>query len=100
MELNTIDLFDYLGIDEPDDINQINALNALETAKEYVKGVVGSDIETVLPDAPQYKTAVKMYAKAIYEQRDDIEQARGFEALIWQLQRKYNKAKKAAGTNV
>jgi hypothetical protein len=63
------DALNYMGIDYADAMVSANVQRALDTAKRILKGAVGEDIETYLPDDERARELVLMYADDLYSER-------------------------------
>lgn len=63
------DLQAYCGIDYMDAMVEKNLTRALATAKATLKGAVGDDVETVLPDDERAHTLVLIYGDDLYSNR-------------------------------
>lgn len=59
----------YLGIDYPDEVITANVTRALATAEKTVRGGVGDDVETYLPDDPRVRELTLIYLEDLYSQR-------------------------------
>lgn len=59
----------YLGIDYADELVKANVNRALNTAKQVLKGAVGADWETYLPDDPRAAELVLIYLDDLYSER-------------------------------
>ena len=59
----------YLGIDYPDEVITANVTRALATAEKTVRGCVGDDVETYLPDDPRVCELTLIYLEDLYSQR-------------------------------
>ncbi len=63
------DALQYMGIDYADALVSANVQRALDTAKRILKGAVGEDIETYLPNDERARELVLMYADDLYSER-------------------------------
>lgn len=63
------DLQAYCGIDYADDMVTINLTRALATANATLKGAIGEDVDTVLPDDERAHTLVLIYGDDLYSNR-------------------------------
>ena len=73
MALPTIDdLQAYCGIDYADDMAMRNLTRALATAVQTVKGAIGDDVDTVLPDDSRITELVLIYGDDLYSNRGII----------------------------
>lgn len=64
------DLQAYCGIDyADDDMVAKNLARALATANATLKGAIGDDVDTVLPDDERAHTLVLIYGDDLYSQR-------------------------------
>lgn len=70
MAVKLEDFLQYLGYDVTDDelVNK-NAERALNTAKQTVRGAVGDDVETHLPNDPRVAELVLIYADDLFSER-------------------------------
>ena len=70
MAVTMEDFLLYLGYDVTDDevVNR-NATRALNTAKQTVRGAVGDDVETYLPEDPRVAELVLIYADDLFSER-------------------------------
>ena len=59
----------YMGIDYADEVVTANARRALETAKAYLHGSVGADVEEYLPDDARVTELVLVYTDDLYSER-------------------------------
>lgn len=60
----------YLGIDIPDDeLVNANITRCLNTAARVLRGAVGDDVATYLPDDPRITELVLIYMEDLYSQR-------------------------------
>ncbi len=59
----------YLGIDYTDEMTNANVTRALATAARTLKGAVGEDIDTYLPDDPRVKELTLIYTDDLYSTR-------------------------------
>ena len=57
----------YLGIDYSDEMVEANVTRALNSAIRRMRGAVGSDVETYLPEDPRIDELVLVYTKESYE---------------------------------
>ena len=64
------DLIEYLGIDYPDDLIKRNIARALSSAAQLVRGSIGQDVETLLPDDPRVHELACIYAADLYNRRE------------------------------
>lgn len=63
----TIDeVFQYLGIDYPDEVVTANAARALATAERTLRGAVGEDVWTLLPNDERARELVLIYTDDLY----------------------------------
>lgn len=60
---------EYLGIDYADDVVQRNVTRALATAGATLRGAVGDDVETLLPNDPRVKELALIYLDDLYSNR-------------------------------
>jgi hypothetical protein len=60
---------DYLGIDYEDEVVQRNVSRAMATATATVRGAVGADVETYLPDDPRVRELALIYLDDLYSTR-------------------------------
>lgn len=63
------DLQAYCGIDYADDMVKKNLTRALNTADATLKGAIGEDVDTVLPDDERAHTLVLIYGDDLYSNR-------------------------------
>ncbi len=63
------DLQAYCGIDYTDDMVERNLTRALATAVQTVKGAIGKDVETVLPEDSRVTELVLIYGDDLYSNR-------------------------------
>ena len=63
------DLQAYCGIDYADDMVERNLTRALATANATLKGAIGEDVDTVLPDDERAHTLVLIYGDDLYSNR-------------------------------
>ena len=63
------EVLDYLGIDEVDDVIVRNVNRAMATALKTLKGAVGYDVETLMPDDERVKELVLIYVDDLYSNR-------------------------------
>lgn len=66
---NIEDLKAYCGIDYADDMVERNLTRALATANATLKGAIGEDVDTVLPDDERAHTLVLIYGDDLYSNR-------------------------------
>ena len=66
---NIEDLKAYCGIDYADDQVERNLTRALATAKATLKGAIGEDADTVLPNDERAHTLVLIYGDDLYSNR-------------------------------
>ena len=59
----------YLGIDVADEMVDANITRCLSTAERILRGAVGEDVDTYLPDDPRAKELVLIYMEDLYSQR-------------------------------
>lgn len=59
----------YLGIDYADDMVTANVTRALATAEKVLRGAVGADVETYLPNDPRVAELVLIYLDDLYSDR-------------------------------
>lgn len=59
----------YLGIDYEDAFVTANVTRALDTAQRVLKGAIGADWETYLPDDPRASELVLIYLDDLYSER-------------------------------
>lgn len=102
MAVTTQDALLYLGIDYADAVVTANVTRALATARKILRGAVGDDIDTYLPDDSRATELVLIYTEDLYSQR-------GFNAKVsgatrrmvadmeLQLRLELRRAKEAAG---
>lgn len=57
----------YLGIDYADELVNINANRALQSAIRRMHGAIGSDVETYLPGDPRIDDLVLIYVRESYD---------------------------------
>lgn len=65
--LTTEDALEYLGIDYADAVVRANASRALRSAEQRMRGAVGSDIETVLPNDPRIDDLTLIFMEENYD---------------------------------
>lgn len=63
------DFFKYAGIDYADAVITANASRALATADRTLRGAVGEDVWTLLPDDERARELVLIYADDLYTNR-------------------------------
>lgn len=63
------DFFKYAGIDYADEVITTNASRALATAERTLRGAVGEDVWTLLPDDERARELVLIYADDLYTNR-------------------------------
>lgn len=63
------DLQAYCGIDYMDSMVEKNLTRALATAKATLKGAIGEDADTVLPNDERAHTLVLIYGDDLYSNR-------------------------------
>jgi hypothetical protein len=63
------DLRAYCGIDYDDEMVERNLIRALDTANLTLKGAIGDDVDTVLPDDHRAHTLVLIYGEDLYSNR-------------------------------
>ena len=59
----------YCGIDYADEMVEKNLTRALSTAVQTVKGAIGEDVETMLPEDSRVTELVLVYADDLYSNR-------------------------------
>lgn len=92
----------YLGIDYDDDMVTANVNRALTTAEVILRGTVGNDVETYLPDDPRVKELVLIYLDDLYSDRGVNAKVSGATRRLvadmeLQLRLELRRAKEAAG---
>ena len=92
----------YLGIDYDDDMVTANVNRALTTAEIILRGTVGTDVETYLPDDPRVKELVLIYLDDLYSDRGVNAKVSGATRRLvadmeLQLRLELRRAKEAAG---
>ena len=95
----------HLGIDYADDMVTANVQRALASAIMRVRGAVGDDVETYLPDDERVTQLVLLYTQENYDARDasakEINARRRLtDDLELQLRLELRRAKTAAGVSV
>lgn len=60
---------EHLGIDYADEVVTANVRRALEAAKAHLRGAIGEDVETYLPDDARVSELVLIYAEDLYSER-------------------------------
>lgn len=63
------DALDYMGIDYADAKVIANVTRALAAAKALLRGAVGDDVETYLPNDPRIVQLVHIYTDDLYSDR-------------------------------
>lgn len=63
------DALAYLGIDYPDDVIKKNVSRALASAKKWLHGAVGEDVETLMPDDERAAELVLIVTDDLYSDR-------------------------------
>lgn len=107
MALPTIDdLQAYCGIDYTDDMVMRNLSRALATAIQTVKGAIGNDVDTVLPNDSRVTDLVLIYGDDLYSNRgifntDNAKVSGATRRLVndleTQVRMAYREAKEASG---
>lgn len=60
------DFYAYIGVDEPDEMTERNAKNAIRAADAWMRQAVGDDYPT---DEPEAIELIKMVAADLYDNR-------------------------------
>jgi hypothetical protein len=99
------DALAHLGIDYTDDVVRRNVNSALEDARSYLRGAVGDDIYTYLPDDHRVDRLEKCYLTDLYEERGtSAKEGNATRNLIasmeLQLRLELARAREAAGVGV
>lgn len=63
------DALQYMGIDYADDVVTANVQRALNTAEKTLKGAVGEDVYTLLPEDPRAVELQLIYTDDLYSER-------------------------------
>lgn len=92
----------YLGIDYADAMVTANVTRALATAEKTLRGAVGDDVETYLPDDPRAAELVLIYLDDLYSDRGVSAKVTGATRRLvadmeLQLRLELRRAKEAAG---
>ena len=92
----------YLGIDYADSLVTANVTRALATAEKTLRGAVGEDVETYLPDDPRVAELVLIYLDDLYSDRGVSAKVTGATRRLvadmeLQLRLELRRAKEAAG---
>ena len=97
------DALTYLGVDYADDAVTANVQRALNTAQKTLKGAIGADWETYLPDDPRADQLVLIYLDDLYSDRGVVSSKtssttrRLVADMELQLRMELRQAKEAAG---
>lgn len=63
------DALQYMGIDYADDVVTANVERALNTAEKTLKGAVGEDVYTLMPEDPRAAELQLIYTDDLYSER-------------------------------
>lgn len=93
---------DYLGIDYADDVVKRNVTRALAAAAKTLRGAVGDDVETLLPDDSRVKELALIYTDDLYSNRGVAAKVSGatrrlVHTMELQLQMELRRAREGAG---
>lgn len=91
----------YLGIDYADDAVNANVSRCLSAAGALVRGAVGEDVQTYLPDSEKFKELVLLYMADLYDERNTTQKVtavnrRIIDYLEWQLKLELKQVKEDA----
>lgn len=94
---------EHLGIDYADEVVTANVNRALAAAVSFLRGSVGNDVETYLPDDPRVAELVLIYTDDLYSDRGVVSSKvsnatrRLVAGMELQLRLELQRAKEAAG---
>lgn len=63
------DALQYMGIDYADDVVKANVERALNTAEKTLRGAVGEDVHTLMPEDPRAEELQLIYTDDLYSER-------------------------------
>lgn len=93
----------HLGYDYKDDMVTAEVTRELRTAQATLRGAVGEDVETYLPDDPRADELVLIYLDDLHDNRGVSAKVSNATRLLvhsmeWQLRLELRRAREAGGT--